>query len=100
MKYEKHVFICLNERTAEDARGCCLARGAKEVHALLKEEVKKRGLKNIRINKAGCLDQCARGVAMVVYPEGVWYQKVTVEDVSEIVESHLINNQPVVRLQF
>jgi (2Fe-2S) ferredoxin len=101
MKPEKHVFICLNERTKEDPRGCCLARGSKEVHAKLKQEINDRGLKGtIRMNKAGCFDQCAHGVAMVVYPEGTWYQKVTVDDVTEIVESHLMGSKPVERLKF
>ena len=36
---------------------------------------------------------------MVVYPEGVWYTLVDVEDVEEIIQSHLIAGRPVVRLQ-
>jgi (2Fe-2S) ferredoxin len=35
----------------------------------------------------------------VVYPEGVWYGGVRVEDVAEIVESHLVNGVPVERLR-
>ena len=58
-----------------------------------------RGLKRIvRVNKAGCLDQCARGVTCVVYPENVWYGGVTVDDVDEIVERHLEGGEPVERL--
>ena len=56
--------------------------------------------KTIRANVAGCLDACAQGVAVVVYPEGVWYGGVTVADVPEIVESHLIGGRPVERLVF
>lgn len=100
MKYEKHVFVCLNERAVGDPRGCCKLKGSEEILNTMKEEIKKRGLnKKIRINKAGCLDQCSKGVSIVVYPEGVWYGKVTQNDVMEIVESHLIGNKPVARLQ-
>ena len=100
MKFEKHVFICINERSADDPAGCCKAKGSEEIHKTMKEEIKKRGLnKKIRINKAGCLDQCSKGVSMVVYPEGVWYGHVTKEDVMEIVESHLMGNKPVDRLR-
>ena len=49
--------------------------------------------------QAGCLDACSQGPAVVVYPEGVWYGHVKVEDVPEIVESHLVRGQPVERLR-
>jgi (2Fe-2S) ferredoxin len=41
----------------------------------------------VRINSAGCLDRCAQGPVMVVYPEAVWYTYVDQEDIDEIVES-------------
>lgn len=100
MRYEKHIFICLNERPPDNPVGCCKAKGSEEILNFMKEEVKKRGLaKKIRVNKAGCLDQCAKGVSIVVYPEGVWYGRVTREDVLEIIESHLLGNKPVQRLR-
>lgn len=87
MRFDKHVFICLNERAAGDPRGCCKAKGSEEILNLMKEEIKKRGLnKKIRINKAGCLDQCSKGISMVVYPEGIWYEKLTKETAMELVE--------------
>jgi len=87
MKFDKHVFICINERPAGDPRGCCKAKGSEEIITMMKEEIKKRGLnKKIRINKAGCLDQCSKGISMVVYPEGTWYEKVTKEMAMELVE--------------
>lgn len=100
MRFEKHVFICQNERPPENPTGCCKAKGSEEILNRMKEEIKKRGLnKKIRINKAGCLDQCALGVSMVVYPEGVWYGRVTQADVLEIIDSHLVGNKPVQRLR-
>ena len=45
-----------------------------------------------------CLDQCANGVAVVVYPEATWYGHVTVADVEEIVDRHLVGGEPVARL--
>ena len=36
---------------------------------------------------------------MVVYPEGVWYTFVDVDDIEEIIRSHLIAGRPVERLQ-
>ncbi|MGE5187327.1 MAG: (2Fe-2S) ferredoxin domain-containing protein [Acidobacteriota bacterium] len=97
--FQRHVFVCINERPADDPRGCCKAKGGVEVRDRLKKELKARGIsKIVRANNAGCLDQCARGVSVVVYPEQVWYGGVTVDDVAEIVESHLVNGKIVERL--
>lgn len=52
----------------------------------------------VRVNKAGCLDRCAAGPVLVVYPEAVWYSYVDVHDIDEIVQSHLQNGQVVERL--
>ncbi len=99
MRYEKHIFICQNQRDPDDPRGCCLQKGGAEVHARFKVALKERGLRGVmRANKAGCLDACKYGVVAVVYPDAVWYGGVTVDDVDEIIESHLINDVPVERL--
>lgn len=98
-KFQRHVFVCQNERSADDPRGCCSARGSAAVLAAFKEKLVRAGFKRIvRANKAGCLDQCAHGVSVVVYPDAVWYGGVTPEDVDEIIERHLIGGTPVMRL--
>jgi (2Fe-2S) ferredoxin len=97
--FQRHVFVCINERPAGHPKGCCKARGGVEVRDRLKEELAARGLaKRIRANNAGCLDQCEAGVAVVVYPEQVWYGNVTVADIPEIVDKHLIGGEVVARL--
>jgi (2Fe-2S) ferredoxin len=99
MRYRHHVFVCENHRPPDDPRGCCAAKGSEAIRAAFKEELARRGLKReIRANAAGCLDACADGPTVVVYPEGVWYGHVRLEDVPEIVERHLVNGEPVERL--
>lgn len=99
-RYERHVFICTNRRAPGDPKGCCADKGAEEVRDAFKQVLHERGLKGrIRANAAGCLDQCSRGVAVVVYPEQVWYGGVTAADVPEIVEEHLVRGNPVTRLR-
>ena len=76
-----------------------MRKGGLEVRDRLKAELAERGLsKIIRANNAGCLDQCEHGVAVVVYPEQVWYGAVTPDDIPEIIEQHLIGGRPVERL--
>jgi (2Fe-2S) ferredoxin len=97
--FQRHVFVCINERAPDHPRGCCKARGGVDVRDRLKAELKKRGIsKIVRANNAGCLDQCEHGVTVVVYPEQVWYGNVTEDDIPEIVEKHLIGGEVVTRL--
>ncbi|MFT5286482.1 MAG: (2Fe-2S) ferredoxin [Planctomycetota bacterium] len=99
-KFERHLFVCINERDSSDARGCCASRGGVAVAKAFKKKLYALGYKRIvRVNQAGCLDQCARGVVIVVYPEAVWYGGVTEDDVDEIIEQHVIGGEVVKRLE-
>ena len=97
--FQRHVFVCINERAPDHPKGCCKLRGGVDVRDRLKAELSARGLsKLVRANNAGCLDQCERGVTMVVYPEQVWYGQLTEADIPEIVDKHLIGGEIVTRL--
>ena len=54
---------------------------------------------NIRINQSGCLDRCEKGPVLVVYPEGTWYTYVDMQDIDEIIDSHLVGGKVVERLK-
>jgi (2Fe-2S) ferredoxin len=98
-KFQRHVFVCTNERAKDDPRGDCGSKGGHALVEAFKKQLVEAGQKRIvRPNKAGCLDQCAHGCTVVVYPEQVWYGRVQPEDVAEIVRSHLIGGVPVARL--
>lgn len=53
----------------------------------------------VMVTNTGCFGICNSGPVVVVYPEGVWYKEVTVDDVPEIVESHFVNGVKVERLE-
>jgi (2Fe-2S) ferredoxin len=92
--FKKHVFVCTGGKT-------CPTQGSEEVFAKLKEEATNAGLKReVRINKSGCMGQCGKGPIVVVYPDAVWYGGVQVDDASEIVRCHLVDDQPVERLRY
>ncbi len=97
--FQRHVFVCVNERPEGNPKGCCKSKGADAVRDELKKRLHEIGLKGaVRANAAGCLDQCESGVTVVVYPEQVWYGHVTVDDVPELIERHIVGGQYVERL--
>src|SRR5258708_23233659 len=99
-KFEKHIFICGNQRPAGSPRPCCDPTGQAKLQKLIKQKLAEQGLKGmVRANQSGCLDQCEHGPNLVVYPEAVWYGHVAESDVDEIIESHIIGGKPVERLR-
>ncbi len=98
MKFEKHIFICTNQRPAGEKKSCGEVCGLELVKEF-KKQMKDLNLNSrMRAQKSGCLDACEYGPSVVVYPEGIFYGGVTSKDVTEIVNEHLVNNQPVQRL--
>ena len=87
--YDRHVFVCTNERPAGHPRGCCSGKGSVRLRDYMKARAKELGLAGVRINSAGCLDRCELGPTMVIYPEGVWYRCATREDVDRVLEAHV-----------
>lgn len=66
------------------------------VHSALKTAVKDSGLKaTVRVNHAGCMNQCGHGPMVVVYPEDVWYCGVDVHGAQRIVREHLAGGRVV-----
>lgn len=96
--YEKHVFFCLNQR--ESGEDCCNNHDATAMRLHAKERIKALQLdEKIRINAAGCLGRCGEGPVIVVYPEETWYTYVDIEDIDEIIDSHLVGHNVVNRLK-
>ena len=94
--YERHVFVCTRGEWCPSVDGDGLG-----VHAALKAGVRAAGMADrVRVNHSGCFSQCGNGPMLVVYPEGVWYAAVTPADVGEIIESHLVRDEPVTRLRY
>ena len=96
--YDAHVFCCTNKRPDGHPRGSCADKGSEELRDYMKGRAKDLGLKKVRINNAGCLDRCELGPSVVIYPEGIWYQVATKEDVDEVLQKHLVEGGRVERL--
>ena len=98
--FERHIFICCNQREAGHPRGSCDPDADDGLQKAFKKALAERGLnRRVRANKSGCLDQCEHGPTVVVYPDTVWYGFVTDQDITEIIDSHIVGGIPVNRLR-
>ena len=88
-----HVMICAGT-------GCSSSNSMLVKEALEKQLVETGLDKEIDVVQTGCFGFCSLGPIMVVYPEGTFYHHVKVEDVAEIVETHLKGGQLVERLLY
>ena len=96
---EKHVFVCSQSRLAGHPRGSCGQRGCREVvDEFTKQWQQRQCFTQVAVTPTGCLGPCNMGPSVLVYPEGIMYGNVTVADVSEIFEEHLLGGRPVERL--
>jgi len=97
--YQRHVFFCTNMR--QSGKKCCAQGRAENMREHAKARLKKLGVHGkdmSRINTSGCLGRCKEGPIIVIYPDNVWYTYHSIEDIDEIIDSHLINGDKVNRL--
>tara|TARA_B110000495_G_scaffold200846_1_gene216902 strand:- start:1610 stop:1915 length:306 start_codon:yes stop_codon:yes gene_type:complete len=98
MRYENHIFICINERLEKSTNKSCSLIGL-AIRQKFVDELKKNNLSfKVRANKSGCLGLCSNGPIVVIYPQGIWYSKVTVDDVPIIIKETIIKKQVITRL--
>ncbi len=98
-RFDKHIFVCVNLREKNHPKGSCGEKGSEDIRSILKKKLKAKNPDiRVRVNASGCLGACESGPAIVVYPEQIWYEHVTLQDLDEIIESHIINDKPVKRL--
>jgi (2Fe-2S) ferredoxin len=70
--------------------GCVSNRSFKVRDALI-EELKKHGLsEEVQVVATGCQGFCAQGPIMIVQPDGIFYQMLTVDNIPKLVEEHLV----------
>ena len=96
--FDIHVFVCTNQRSGNERLSCGKEHGLTLVTEF-KKHIKDLNLNlKIRTNQSGCLGICDYGPTIAIYPEGIFYVNVQLDDVKEIITTHIINNKPVERL--
>jgi len=94
-RFELHAFVCTN------SEACAIDGPAEAIQKAFKERLRAAGLKeSLRVSKSGCLGQCGHGPMMVVYPDGVWYSHLRLDDVERIWTEHLLGGRPVEDLRY
>jgi NADH-quinone oxidoreductase subunit F len=90
---KEKILVCMG--------GGCIASGSGKIKEQFIAQLKASGLENkVTVTGTGCLGPCSHGPVVVMGRDKVFYQKVTPDDVSEIIQSHVINNRIVERLTF
>lgn len=82
---QNHLFLCVGP-------DCCDPSEHQALWDLLKSET--RSLPVLR-SKAACLRICTDGPWLVVYPEGIWYGRLTADRLRRILRDHIVGGQPV-----
>lgn len=98
-RFNRHFFVCVTNRPAF-AKPSCTHGGSAEILQMLAEAAMSRGLTDVAVTGTGCMGPCESGPTIVVYPEGVWYGRVTPDDVQELIDQHLVGGEPVERLRY
>lgn len=82
--FKCHLFVCTNRRNeGED----CASKGAEKLRDQIKKMAKTEFGNKVRINASGCLGQCEKGVAAVLYPSQTWFFQVDTGDESAILDT-------------
>lgn len=91
--FRSHVLVC--------AGAGCVSSGCQAVAEALEQAIADNGLQQeVKVVRTGCMGACDLGPVSVIYPEGVFYQKLTAEDAAEIATEHLLKGRPVERLMY
>ncbi|MBU2599293.1 FAD-dependent oxidoreductase [bacterium] len=79
----------------------CIAFGAEGVINAFIEGIKKHNLTDkVKIKRAGCRGFCEKGPVVVILPKGIFYQRVAIEDVHEIISRTILNGEIIERLLY
>ena len=95
------ILVCANERPPGAGKSSCAPRGALDLLERFKARVRELGLGDrVMVTKTGCLKHCSRGTTVAIWPYNLWYGRVRIEDVDEIMERSVLGEgQAVERLR-
>ena len=93
MQYRKHILVCTTQKERH-----CGSKGGEELFLAFRKEINDRKLNDVLVSRMGCTHQHQYGPTVIIYPDGIWYKKVSIDDIDEILKEHIINDKIVERL--
>jgi NADH:ubiquinone oxidoreductase subunit F (NADH-binding)/(2Fe-2S) ferredoxin/NAD-dependent dihydropyrimidine dehydrogenase PreA subunit len=79
----------------------CQAYGCQVIIDAFRQELETRGLReSVDVLATGCHGFCERGPVVVIKPQGIFYERMQLKDVADVVEETLVNGQVVERLLY
>lgn len=94
-----HIFVCASCKINGTQKGFCHSKDSVSIIQRFVEEIDDRELSgDVMVTNTGCFSICDKGPIVVVYPEGTWYGGVTVDDVEEIMDTHIEGGERLERL--
>ncbi len=98
----KHLLLCATPTKKKCFKGNEGEKTWERLKKILKKFEIDHPTKNIHIlrSKADCLRICKNGPILLVWPDGIWYEKVSPEKISEIFNSHIVHGKPIERWIF
>lgn len=86
----RHLFVCTN--VTASGKPACGKRGGEAILAAVQQKLLERRATGVQVTGCACLGPCFDGPNAVVYPDGVWYGELTVED-ADALAKHLVDGQ-------
>lgn len=85
--YKKHILVCTQET--------CKLSGSEEIFLTLKERIKELDLKKTyRPSRVICLGHCGKGPNLAIWPEGTLYCGFSKDRVEDLIQKHLLKEEP------
>jgi NADH-quinone oxidoreductase subunit F len=79
----------------------CRAYGADSIIDAFQDEIKKQGLKDkVAFRKTGCHGFCERGPVLVIRPKNIFYERIKITDVPEIISETVVKGNIIDRLLY
>jgi NADH-quinone oxidoreductase subunit F len=90
---KREILVCSNTG--------CISSNSLVIIDKLNEEIEKLGIGDkVSAHATGCFGFCPQGPIVKVFPDDVFYVKVKPEDVSEIIQKHILQDEIIYRLLY